>query len=227
MGDGTIRMKHWNKNAKSIYHDGKQYYYKHQHFRSYSTNHNKRGALIGTWTRMQNNTNDDGSLQEAVAEKLMELTQLEYPQRYLSKTLRYMHTKTRSNVWLRCMHWYACKGFHMHWMARSRATKTLTKTTKNFLHTIIHYARSKLLKYTVLCIVYWIWWWAVPRSESQRGGEVQAYVGHRHPTTRLKWFDDSINLSLDGHKIGWEGGWPGTRSCNIKQYDRLHKVGRL
>ena len=96
-----IKMKHWNKNECSINTHGKQYYFKQQHFHSYTSNHSKRGALIGTWTRMQDNSNDDDNLHMSIMEKMKELRLLEYTDRYVNRTLRYMAKKTKSNVWLR------------------------------------------------------------------------------------------------------------------------------
>ena len=94
-----IKIKHWNKNLKSLNECGKQYYYKHQHFNSYTVDHNKRGAMIGTWTRMQDNSNDDTLLLEAIQEKVMELHHLQYPKKYIAKTLKYMNKKTKREVW--------------------------------------------------------------------------------------------------------------------------------
>ena len=68
----SIKMKHWNKNLTHLRSCGKQYYFKHQKFHSYTMDHNKRGAMIGTWTRMADNSNDDTLLREAVQEKIME-----------------------------------------------------------------------------------------------------------------------------------------------------------
>ena len=48
----SIYIQHWNKNHDHIKSHGTQKHYKHQHYDSYTTAHTKRGALIGTWTRM-------------------------------------------------------------------------------------------------------------------------------------------------------------------------------
>ena len=61
--------------------------------------HNKRGAMIGTWTRMADNSNDDTLLRESVQEKIMEFQTLQYPKKYIAKTLKYMHKKTKQKVW--------------------------------------------------------------------------------------------------------------------------------
>ena len=98
---GEIKMKHWNKNESFITIYGKQYYYKQQHFHSYTTSHSKRGALIGTWTRMQDNSNDDDKLHTSIVEKVKELNLLQYTDRYVNNTLKYMAKKTKSDVWLR------------------------------------------------------------------------------------------------------------------------------
>ena len=91
---------HWNKNHSCMASQGSQYYYKHQHFHSYTTNHSKRGALIGTWTRMQDNTMNNSDLNKCVREKLVELNSLSYPFGYIHDTLVYMHKKTGNDAWL-------------------------------------------------------------------------------------------------------------------------------
>ena len=98
--DGSgIKIKHWNKNLTHLKSCGKQYYFKHQKFHSYTMDHNKRGAMIGTWTRMADNSNDDTLLRESVQEKIMEFQTLQYPKKYIAKTLKYMHKKTKQKVW--------------------------------------------------------------------------------------------------------------------------------
>ena len=42
--------------------------------------------MIGTWTRMQDNSNDDTLLLEAIQEKIMEFHHLQYPKKYIAKT---------------------------------------------------------------------------------------------------------------------------------------------
>ena len=61
--------------------------------------HNKRGAMIGTWTRMSDNSNDDALLLEAIQEKIMEFQKIQYPKKYIAKTLKYMNKKTQREVW--------------------------------------------------------------------------------------------------------------------------------
>ena len=90
---------HWNKNHRHIMSMGAQYFYKHQHFHSYTTKHSKRGALIGTWTRMQDNTMDGYDLQTCIQEKILELDALSYPRKYVQHTLKYMLKKTNDDVW--------------------------------------------------------------------------------------------------------------------------------
>ena len=99
-GNNHIFIKHWNKNESYITDIGKQYYYKQQHFHSYTTNHSKRGALIGTWTRMLNNTNDHERLHHSIVEKIQELQTLQYPLKYVNNILKYMTKKTKLDVWL-------------------------------------------------------------------------------------------------------------------------------
>ena len=98
--DDQLRIHHWNKNHKHMICSGSQYFYKHKHFHSYTTNHSKRGALIGTWTRMQDNTMDDSHLQTCIQEKMLELSTLSYPHKYVQHTLQYMHKKTGNRAWL-------------------------------------------------------------------------------------------------------------------------------
>ena len=95
-----INVQHWNKNHTHIMETGRQHYFKQQHFHSYTTDHCKRGALIGTWTRMNENTNTKDGLRLAINQKSLELDILQYPHRYVKKTLRYMHDKTQNEVWL-------------------------------------------------------------------------------------------------------------------------------
>ena len=66
-------------------------------------NHNKKGAMIGTWTRMKDNSNDNALLHEAIHEKVMEFTALQYPKKYIAKTLKYMYKKTQQEVWLQAL----------------------------------------------------------------------------------------------------------------------------
>ena len=97
----VITTRHWNKNLTHMIATGKQHYYKHQHFGSHTTNHSKRGALIGTWTRMSDNTNTTEGLHMAICEKMFELNELKYPKKYVLKTLKYMHNKTKEEIWSR------------------------------------------------------------------------------------------------------------------------------
>ena len=95
-----VQIAHWNKNYAHMMGGDGQYFYKHQHFDSYTTNHSKRGALIGTWTRMQDNSNSDEGLEQSVREKTFELQSLGYPDRYITNTLKYMFNKTHKDVWM-------------------------------------------------------------------------------------------------------------------------------
>ena len=92
-------MQHWNKNHAHIKRNQHQYYYKQQHFDSHAADHNKRGALIGTWTRMRDNTNDDTLLLEAIQQKFLELRILGHPKGHIAKTLAHMRNRTGSGVW--------------------------------------------------------------------------------------------------------------------------------
>ena len=94
-----LQSCHWNKNHEHILSMKSQYFHKHQHFHSYTTNHSKRGALIGTWTRMKDNTMDDYDLQTCIREKILELNTLSYPYKYVQHTLKYMHKKTGNDAW--------------------------------------------------------------------------------------------------------------------------------
>ena len=95
-----INICHWNKNHAHLQSHGTQYYFKHQHMHSYTTDHSKRGALIGTWTRVQDNCNDQSLMATAVMQKCDELRTLGYTAQYIQNTLRYMHKKHKSNDWL-------------------------------------------------------------------------------------------------------------------------------
>ena len=92
-------MKHWNKNHESIKRHKSQKYLTHQHCGGYTSPHVITGALIGTWHRMRDNTNSDELLIEAIKEKWEELQTIGYKKKHMYKTLKYMHVKTRSNVW--------------------------------------------------------------------------------------------------------------------------------
>ena len=48
---------------------------------------------------MQDNSNDDTLLLEAIQEKVMEFRHLQYPKKYIAKTLKYMNKKTKQEVW--------------------------------------------------------------------------------------------------------------------------------
>ena len=82
----SLGATHWNKNYEHMCKTGRQYFYKHQHFWSYTTNHCKRGTLIGTWTRMKNNTTNNATLSAAIKEKVQELKTLGYPRKYIDNT---------------------------------------------------------------------------------------------------------------------------------------------
>ena len=127
---------------------GSQYFYKHQHFHSYTTNHSKRGALIGTWTRMQDNTMDDSHLQTCIQEKMLELSTLSYPHKYVQHTLQYMHKKTGNHAWL------------AFWMPLYIYWKNLTEKT-NWLgrdYLIYFSKRSKALTCPLICYMGWYKW---------------------------------------------------------------------
>ena len=96
-------MQHWNKNAIAMRDTGKQYFLKHQHHYSYTTTHSKRGALIGTWVRMDTNTSLPTQLQEAIDEKVIELKTIGYPLKQIKRTLKHMHNKTGDEFWSRVM----------------------------------------------------------------------------------------------------------------------------
>ena len=95
-----LHLQHWNKNHEYIVATGQQYYLKQQHYHSYTTDHCKRGALIGTWTRMRDNCNTNVCLHTAIQQKRLELHTLGYPRKYVNKTLKYMHGKTKDTTWL-------------------------------------------------------------------------------------------------------------------------------
>ena len=67
---GEITMQHWNKNHSHMQETGEQRYYKQQHYNSYAPRRSKNGALIGTWTRMDTNSNRDDLLQQSIREKI-------------------------------------------------------------------------------------------------------------------------------------------------------------
>ena len=61
--------------------------------------HVKRGALIGTWTRMVRNTTDFQTLKESVREKVRELQTIGYDRRNIWRTLECMREKTKMEIW--------------------------------------------------------------------------------------------------------------------------------
>ena len=95
-----LNIYHWNKNHIHMQSNAQQYYYKGQHMQSYTTDQSRRGALIGTWTRVQDNSNNSTLMSTAILQKCDELRTLSYTTRYIKNTLRYMHKKTKSNHWL-------------------------------------------------------------------------------------------------------------------------------
>jgi hypothetical protein len=97
--DNNLTIQHWNKNQESIETTGKQKYLKHQHFGSYTPTQTKKGALIGTWTRMEYNTNQDILLEHSIRGKMEELKLLHYPLKHVLRTLANMHTKLGRDVW--------------------------------------------------------------------------------------------------------------------------------
>ena len=98
--DGLLTTQHFNKNLKSLLQDNKQHFYTHQHFGSYGPAHVKRGALIGTWTRIHNNCSNEMLMKDSISQKLSELKVLGYTQKQMLKTLTHMTKKTKSAVWL-------------------------------------------------------------------------------------------------------------------------------
>ena len=87
-----IQIRHWNKNADHIAEHGTQRYFKHQHNDSYSCPRAKRGALVGTWTRVMDNTNVD-DLKKILDEKVTELQGLNYSLGTIKKSLCHMQRK--------------------------------------------------------------------------------------------------------------------------------------
>ena len=58
--------------------------------------------MAGTWARlgiMADNSNGGTLLRESVQEKVMGFQTLQYPKKYIAKTLKYMHKKTKQKVW--------------------------------------------------------------------------------------------------------------------------------
>jgi len=97
--NGDITMQHWNKNNTHIQNTGDQYYYKQQHYNSYAPGRSKTGALIGTWTRVDTNSNRDDLLQKSIQEKIQELRVLQYPSKTVYRTLLHMFQKTQNYHW--------------------------------------------------------------------------------------------------------------------------------
>ena len=91
--NGKLSIKHWNKNEDAILRTGKQRYLKHQHHYSYNSPQAKKGALIGTWTRIDNSTMENVDLLEAVQTKIKELKTLKFPLKKVIGTLTHMHKK--------------------------------------------------------------------------------------------------------------------------------------
>ena len=82
------------KSEETISRTGRQRYPKHQHHYSYNGSQAKKGALIGTWTRIDNSTMEEKDLFEAVWTKIMELKTLKFPLKKVMGTLTHMHRKT-------------------------------------------------------------------------------------------------------------------------------------
>ena len=76
-----INFKHWNKNRGL----DKQLFYKGKSWHSSDSLHTKRGALIGTYIRMDRNTSDLELYKQAKTEKRLELLTLGYPINFIKK----------------------------------------------------------------------------------------------------------------------------------------------
>ena len=92
--EDEIHIRHWNKNAEHMTAHGKQRYFKHQHNDSYSCPRAKRGALVGTWTRVMDNTNVE-DLKPILDEKVTELQGLNYSLNTIKKSLCHMQRKQK------------------------------------------------------------------------------------------------------------------------------------
>ena len=99
VNDDDISIKHWTKNYEHLKAHGQQLFYTHQHSASYGPMHTKRGAIIGTWTRMMSNCNNDALLGKSIEEKMSEFKHLGYGTHIMNKTMDYMHKKTGHHMW--------------------------------------------------------------------------------------------------------------------------------
>ena len=96
----TVFVKtHWNKNEEQIQAGKSQRYLKHQNYYSYTSHNTKKGALIGTWTRIQTSTMHKEDLLDAVVMKSKELHALHYPKKKILRSLAYMHKKHQGDQW--------------------------------------------------------------------------------------------------------------------------------
>ena len=97
--DGLLSITHWNKNEEQIQAGKSQRYLKHQNYYSYTSHNTKKGALIGTWTRIQTSTMHKEDLLDAVVMKSKELYALHYPKKKILRSLAYMHKKHQGDLW--------------------------------------------------------------------------------------------------------------------------------
>ena len=77
---------------------------KHQHAQSYTSPHILKGALIGTWHRMRDNTIGDTLLIQAIKEKWLELQTIGYKLSHMHQTIKYMENKTNGEMWTQVLH---------------------------------------------------------------------------------------------------------------------------
>jgi hypothetical protein len=95
-----ILLSHNNKNHTHITSFGKQRYYKQQDYKSYTSHRVQRGTLIGLWTRMMHNSNDDSLLHTKINERIREMLHtLHYPTSPIICTLTHMLQKHKTLVW--------------------------------------------------------------------------------------------------------------------------------
>ena len=79
-GDIPILFKHWNKN-KGLH---KQIFYKGKNWHSTDNIKTKRGAIVGTYIRIDRNTSTKELYNQAVLEKKQELLTLGYPINFIN-----------------------------------------------------------------------------------------------------------------------------------------------
>ena len=88
-----IIVKHLNKNEEFINKFNKQKRFRYHHFESFTPDKQKMGTIIGTIIRMSRYTTNEPDLVASINLTIRELTLLEYPEKFIKKTLQKIYRK--------------------------------------------------------------------------------------------------------------------------------------